>query len=61
MRVFAVGIEHPLDVPIQRPHDSDAGEKHPSAFPLRRLCQHLRRRQNVRHVPLCLGNGFGEV
>ncbi len=24
MRVFAIGIEHPLHVPVQCPHDTDA-------------------------------------
>jgi hypothetical protein len=23
MRVFPVGVEHALDVPVQRPHDAD--------------------------------------
>jgi hypothetical protein len=26
MMVFAVGIEHPLDVTVQGPHDADARE-----------------------------------
>jgi hypothetical protein len=24
MRILAIGIEHPLDVPVQGPHDADA-------------------------------------
>ena len=23
MMIFPVGVEHPLDVPVQRPHDAD--------------------------------------
>jgi hypothetical protein len=26
MMVFAVGVEHPLGVPVQCPHDADPGE-----------------------------------
>jgi hypothetical protein len=26
MMIFAIGVEYPLDVPVQRPHDADARE-----------------------------------
>jgi len=33
MMIFAIGIEHPLDVPVQCPHDTDAGEhRRPAIF-----------------------------
>jgi hypothetical protein len=33
MMVLTIGIELPNVMAFQRPHDADAGEKHPSVFP----------------------------
>jgi hypothetical protein len=31
MRLLPVGVERPLDVPVERPHDADPGEHHRAA------------------------------
>jgi hypothetical protein len=57
---LAFGVEDTNLVPVDG-LERGAREEQPSAFPLGRVCQHLRRRKNFRHVPLCLRDGLGEL
>ena len=53
MRVFPIGLEHALDVPIERPQDADARMHHRPAT-LCRHDQHLGRGLPFREVLLGL-------
>jgi hypothetical protein len=60
MRGFAVRIDGPLGVAIDRPHGSDACEFDRTAM-LRRVCQHLRCRQDGGHAALGTWDGHYQV
>jgi hypothetical protein len=59
--IFAIGIEHANGVTAQRLHNTDAGEKYPSAFSLCRVSQHLSRRHDRRHIAFRFRDRFCEV
>jgi hypothetical protein len=54
MRLFPVRIEHPLDLPVERPHDPDLGE-HCRPTKLRDQEQSFHRGLPVRRVVFGLG------
>ena len=60
MRVFAVRIDRPLGVAIDRLQGSGAGEFDRTAM-LSRVCQHVRCPPDGRHAALGLWDGHDQV